>query len=206
MANIIDTSYFFGELTIPQLNMQSVVDDLTWYIQVHERRFIADMFGPEFSALFLAGIASAIPADQIYKDILNGVDYTNSNFDVVRWDGLKTEIIAPVAGGPGDVPPPIPGRYLSPIANYVFWHYAVVNLKSFLTGSGEAKANKQNSLDADIWPRLIRIWNDMVTQLRQLVDFLRSNKLVYPKFEEYYTATPRSMALKKLLSKRNPII
>lgn len=202
---LIDLSYFFGDRSIPQLSQPAVKDDVLWYIQVYEKKFFAAMFGYEFDTVYQAGITAN---DPLYLAIQNGGTYLNSNLNTLKWNGLREEMVAPVAGDPDADPPipDIPGRYLSQIADFIFWHYCVNNLSSFLSASGEKKVANQNSLDALIWPRLIRIWNEMVVKNRLLVDFLLADETLYPEFRVYYNYRPRSRELSLLLSKRNPVI
>jgi hypothetical protein len=202
---LIDLSYFFGDRAIPQLSQPSVKDNVEWYIKVYEKKFFAELLGYPFNTVYQAGL---VANDPLYLNIQNGAEYLDSDLHTQKWIGLKVEIIAPIPGNPEADPPvaDIPGRYLSPIADYIYWNYCVNNLSSFLSASGEKTVKNENSVDTSIWPRLIRIWNEMVIQNRMLVDFLLADENLYPEFRIYYNTVPRSREFNLLTSKRNPVI
>lgn len=198
MAKIIDISYFFGELAIPQISDASVQQNLQWYIDVYEKKYLVNLLSSTFADSFLLGLQNDT---QVYLDIRDGKLYVDANFSSVKWEGLRVTIVPPVTGDN-----PAPGRYTSPIANYIYWHYAVDNLVSSQTAQGEQKVVSKNARPIDPWPRLIKIWNEMVDTNRQLIPFLRSDLSAYAVFDTYFSLNPQNKEMLKLLSKRNPLL
>lgn len=72
--SLIDESYFFGPLTIPQLGHPSVVDDLNALISLHETRFLKAALGYELYQDFVASL-QLDPVPQIWLNLRDGVDF-----------------------------------------------------------------------------------------------------------------------------------
>jgi hypothetical protein len=190
MANIIDTTYFHGDLAVGQLTSAAVAAGLQWKIDQLEPRLLIELLGYELYKSFIA-----LPNTTRHQDILNGKEYTNRAGRVTKWFGLKRQVTAAVDG-----PPAIAATYSSLIANYVYYYYTKQN-NTFTTGAGEGKAKVQNMEQASPRRKLAKAWNDMVDDNCELVEFLLSFPDVYPEFVRYYG----DARLDRLLMKLNPI-
>lgn len=172
----IDASYFFAELNIAQKN--DVAASLTMFIDEHEERLLTDLLGYELYKAYKAGIAAET---QIYKDIRDGLEYTNRSGILTKWKGLKfTDGTAKK----------------SLIANYVYWHW-MENEFSVTTGSGEKKIDSQNSQNAADTSKKVRAWNQMVNWIKELIEFLLTKYDIYPLFQEHYGRIPRNLLCKQ---------
>jgi hypothetical protein len=176
---LIDTSYFYGDLSIAQITNEAVEANVQRFIKQYEPELLADLLGYELYKNYLAGVATV----QKYKDIRDGKEYTNRAGKLAKWRGLKNNSISQ-----------------SLIANYVYYWY-LRNEASITTGTGEKTANAQNASNASPRVKMTRAWNQMAKWNMELVEFLVSNQTDYPEFISYYG----SCELDNLLTTINPI-
>lgn len=191
MANLIDTSFFFGDLSIAQISDAAVVSTVNRVINEREPELLLALMGYELYKNYQAGVAGT----QKYKDIRDGKEYTNRSGKLTKWRGLKETVVAPVDG-----PPAVAGQYRSLIANYVYyWHMR--NNATASTGTGEKTSKAQNATDASPRQKMGSAWNQMVKWNRELVEFLLSNESDYPEFLKHYGC----YELNNFLTTINPI-
>lgn len=192
MANLIDTSFFYGDLSIAQITDAAVANTVTRVINEREPELLLALFGYELYKNYQAGIIANTPK---YIDIRDGKEYTNRAGRLTKWRGLKETVVAPVIG-----PPAVAGQYRSLIANYVYyWHMR--NNATASTGTGEKTAKAQNATDASPRQKMASAWNQMVQWNCKLVEFLLSNQSDYPEFLNHYSCRE----LDNLLTTINPI-
>jgi hypothetical protein len=179
-TTIIDTTFFFEELSIAQLTEVSVQSTVTRFIQKLEPEYLRDLLGAALYKAFEEGRAEVTPVAK-WADLLNGKDYTNRRGEEATWRGLREVVTEPVAG-----PPAVAGVYRSPVANYVYWHY-MRHHATITTGSGEKKLKAINAEVASPAEKIARAWNAMVEWNGELVEFLLSNPADYPGFTMRYS-------------------
>lgn len=159
----IDTSYFYGDLTIAQISQASNAAALQIFIDAKEEELLTKLLGYPLLKLYKAGITANT---QIYEDIRDGKEYTDSLGKLTKWVGLAFTIGT---------------AKKSLIANYVYWHWIRDNY-SFTTGSSEKKTDLAiNALPDE---KLVRAWNEMVNWNTALYEFLTVNIATYPDFED----------------------
>ena len=172
----IDATYFFAELNIAQKS--DVLLSLNMFIDEHEEKLLTGLLGYEFYKAYKAGI---IASTQIYKDIRDGLEYTNRSGILTKWKGLI------FADGTAKK---------SLIANYVYWHW-MENEYSVTTGSGEKKINNQNAINAESTSKKVRAWNQMVDWIDELMEFLLTKYTTYPVFQNHYGLIPYNILKKQ---------
>lgn len=160
---LIDSTYFNGEINIPNLDSVAVLQRLNWLIEIHEPRFLQGLFGYAFYKLFIAGVAAN---EQKYLDIRDGVDYTDSYSRQNRWRGLldKTD-----------------NTKKSPIANYVYYHYER-SIATQTTGIGEVETVPIGARSATAAEKMALAWNEMSSYCWQFRYFMQAQTSViaYP--------------------------
>jgi hypothetical protein len=115
---LIDTSYFFGSLSIGQVTTPAVNAELTALIKRLEPEYLQKLLGYSLKNDFLNGL-QAIPIDSKWTDLLYGKDYTVSGIPA-RWNGLISladDVTAEILGagaysvvvGRGQTYDPLPG-------------------------------------------------------------------------------------------------
>lgn len=174
---LIDTTYFFGDLSIAQITNEAVETSVQLLIKQREPELLIDLFGYELYKNYLAGVAT----EQKYKDVRDGKEYTTRAGKLAKWRGLKNSTLSQ-----------------SLIANYVYYWY-LRDQASVTTGTGEKTAKAQNASNASPRVKMARAWNQMVKWNWELVEFLLSND--YPEFISHYG----SCELENLLTDINPI-
>jgi hypothetical protein len=190
MANLIDTTYFINELVIPQMGYASnntvdaVVNGL---INKYEPDILTKVMGVGFKSLYDAGITNNT---QRFKDIRDGVIYTDASGQSFTWVGLT--------GGAN--------KDQSIIAMYVYYWY-MRNKATTSTGSGEGVIKVDTMQSVSIMDKANRAWNEMCRLIQgnyntidsEEVGYLwhmlcyrwSNNALVYPEFDLYKVKVTR---------------
>lgn len=167
MEQLIDISYFVGEINIAQLGQLAVAEDVDRFITKYQSRYLRAVLGYAFSKQFEDNYNSE--TEDEWSAIVNGSAYVDANGITQYWNGLVDE-----------------DAVVSPIANYVYYKY-IADLQSATTASGEKEDNAQGSLNVAAAGKQARAWNEMVVMNFQLVDFLLNKKTDgdrdYPDFE-----------------------
>ncbi len=161
MANIITYEYFRGGLTLPQTINADGQSLLTQFITQYEFEFLEKALGYELAKGLVANIASADPK---WKDLREGVEFTDSRSRLTKWVGFQDNT-----------------NKISPIANYVYYKF----LEDGITDVASIGTVQPKGENADrVYPqlKLQEAWNRMVDMLRILHDYLRQNPSTYPEF------------------------
>lgn len=161
---IIDLTYFYGALTIPQVaSDQATGDAVNFFIKEYEPKLLKALLGHALYSNLIAGLTADT---QIYKDIRDGVEYTNRSQVLSKWDGLRF----------------VDGTVkTSLIANYVYYWY-MRNNASTTTPSGERVITTENSMSTSPRYKMSTAWNKMVGEIYNLREFLLSKVVTYPDF------------------------
>lgn len=178
MANLIDISFFFGELNIAQKTESA--GSVGLFIDELEPRLLTDLLGYELYKAFLTGIAAGSPAAK-WLALRDGKEYTNRAGHLTYWDGLV------FSKGTAKK---------SLIANYVYWFW-MADQSTVTTGTGEKTSAAANAVDASPARKMVRAWNQMVQWNWELIEFLLSNEADYPEFMNYYGRIPQSLVKKQ---------
>lgn len=100
MANLIDISFFFGELNIAQKTESA--GSLGLFIEDMEPRLLTDLLGYELWKAFMTGLAEPTVADK-WRWLLFGKEFTKRNGVLSFWRGL-------INNAPGISVAAIPGQ------------------------------------------------------------------------------------------------
>lgn len=77
------------------------------------------------------------------------------------------------------------------IADYIYWHYQGARV-TFTTGLGEKRPTSANAADGNPREKMVAAWNDMVSRIWELWDYLEVNKTTYTDwFGKDWTITRR---------------
>lgn len=91
---LINSTYFVGDINLPNTDNAAVAEMLNFFIAKYEPELFQKAWGYAFYKAFYDGI-TALPIAQRWIDLLYGVEYTNSNGVLSKWRGL-IETEAPV--------------------------------------------------------------------------------------------------------------
>jgi hypothetical protein len=158
---IIDSTYFYGRLTIAQKDTPAVAQTLTEFIAKHESKYLEKILGYKTAKDFTSAI-DASPA-QKWVDLRDGKEFQDVAQQWRKWIGFKNSAKE------------------SPIANYVYYQW-MANEVSNTTGIGEKKLIFANSINYSPSQKMCYAWNEMIEWHCILQLFLEVNKADYPDY------------------------
>ena len=179
--SVIDTTYFYGPLSIAQISQTEIAAEVQMFIDENENSLLSILMGYELSKAYLDGISAGSPA-QKWLDIRDGKEYTDSNGNLTKWLGLRFTVGT---------------SKHSLIANYVYCKYIEDSI-TITTASGE----KKTDLAVNVSPvhKMVKAWNEMIKQNIELYLFLSHSIATYPEFENvvldtYYFTYKNSLGI-----------
>jgi len=171
---IIDKSYFKGNLRIPnvQTDLAPLGDrtgnqvDLDEYVLLYEKELMIYALGYEAYKSFIAsfdGNGDVLPgADQRWKDLIDGKEYTNAQGTLVKWEGLRYQLGA--------------FKY-SLIADYVFSKFLNDHSRTF-SGTGMVKEGATGATVESSIPRVAESWDTFIDKYQGTSEVSDYPKLV----------------------------
>lgn len=168
--SLIDSSYFVGEIDIP--NIDERPNTIEFNIEKFEKEFLICLLGRELYDDFIEGLEEATP-EQKWLDLRDG-----ANFDLeycgktipMTWEGLVNT------------------EKFSPIAFYVYYKIRLEELTT-VTGSAEVAAEHENSVRANARRKMVNAWNrmlDMYGEIRYDDKSFDYNGYSYNVFPRYF--------------------
>ena len=153
MANLIDISYFKnGDLYIPNtenINSGEIGSannsDLEFYIVEYERELLINALGIVLYTEYKTALSDLDNSDQKWKDLVNGVTYSNPSGVKKRWEGLKG------------------ANKQSLVACYIFTQYLRNYNETFAT-TGVVKNDSQNATNQSATPKFIKAYRKFINQ------------------------------------------
>ena len=138
MANLIDNSYFTGEINLPGELLTGSFATIDSYIEKYEKNFLIKLLGYTAYKDFITNPAT-------YAGLINGAEYTTqyNGLKTVRWNGLVNDDL------------------ISPIAYYVYYHF-MRDLATNTSNMGVTLPNSENSSVVSMSHKLIFAWNAMM--------------------------------------------
>lgn len=153
MAALIDITYFESGLRlIPNLDKVIVSEALETAIDTYQDKFMKEQFGYEFQKLMLAN-----QNVEMYKNILDGVEWTDDNNDLQKWEGIK-----------------------EPLADYVYFYY-IKEQSIKLQGVGYTVGTIENGTIVAPQTIPIAVYNRFVGKMDELYDYLDQSSIDYTK-------------------------
>lgn len=155
MPNIINTTFFTGDLfiplaannitTVPTMQTPNNNTVLEALITEYEKLLLVNALGLTAYNELQTALADLPNADHKWQDLVNGVEY-----DGKIWDGL--------------------GNAKSVIAYYVYCQYVEKN-PDFLTAMGTAKPNSENAILVNPTQRLVNFWEVFLNKYQRNIYF-----------------------------------
>lgn len=87
---LIDRTYFVGELNIPNASSAAVGSLVDLFIEKYEEQFLNDALGYSLHKALKAGLQE-VPVAQKWTDLIEGVEYTDTNSKTKFWKGLVSQ-------------------------------------------------------------------------------------------------------------------
>lgn len=150
MANIIDTSYFVGNISLP---VDQLTGQLNNYILRFEPEILTKILGYDLKKQFVEALAGT--PDQKWIDLRDGKDYQIDGI-YYNWRGFLNT------------------KKESIIANYV-WFEFVTSENTYVSGAGIKQIVTENSQFAN--PRVIQLYNynKMIDWIDEMKKFIEKN-------------------------------
>jgi hypothetical protein len=144
MANIIDTSFFVGDIEIANVNQEEIAADLNQSIKTYEREVLIQLLG--YTLYKELAAATPVTGDK-WDKLINGEDFSytlNGRTVETNWPGLKGY------------------EKKSPIAYYVYFMHRRKR-SSYNAGVGqEVEPKTDNSIKGNLYAKLVFIWNEFI--------------------------------------------
>lgn len=164
---IIDQTYFVRRLNLPQKGNAEGLADILSFVDQYETEYLQCVLGTVLWQAFSDGTEGSGIADQRWLDLLNGKDFTYKNC-THHWNGFA------------------PASKISPIANYVYWHYVDRRGMGEVTLTGVTVSSTDNNRTVNAVDTLVDAWNRMVDMNKDLYRFLKVNQATYPEWKLCY--------------------
>lgn len=183
MANIIDTSFFVGDIEIPNTNQPEIKVDVENSIKLYEKEVLVDLLGYSLYKELQTWLAAPVSDDKFYK-LVNGEDFSFSVDGRVvetHWDGLKGE------------------NKKSLIAYFVYFMHRSKR-KSYMAGTQqEVSPTSENNEAASLYDKLVPIWNEFVKMYGDECDYFYS----WNDLQNSYHSNDAPSAFNYLLAKKD---
>lgn len=148
MANLIDETYFIGEISLPGQVLTGSLADIDPYIAKYEREALIELLGYTLYKALKAEIDSGPPA--VYTDkwdrFVNGheyeIDYLGDTY-LVKWNGL------------------INSDKVSLLAYFIYYNYVKFHV-SHTSGFGELLQNAENATKSSPSDKMVNAWNRFI--------------------------------------------
>lgn len=155
MANLIDTTYFIRDVSLP---VDEISADLTSYINTYEPEILTKILGYELYDNFITALAGT-PGTE-WTNLRDGCEYEVGSL-TYKWRGF------------------INTKKESIIANYVWYNYVC---NSDYYQSGFRKSNTENSILVNPRPKQVKVYNQMVDWVNELNEFITNNLSSYANY------------------------
>lgn len=171
--SLIDQTYFVGDLTIAGRTKTEVSERLALFIEKYENEFLRDVFGYDLYKALKDQWATYPSIDQRWKDLFDGKEYQYSG-RTRQYRGLLFENGDGFSSGDG--------QSMSPIANYVYWHW-IKDQTTQTVGLGEVASKSENAQLVSPATKMVRAWNEMSEWVQELYHFMQTSYATYPEWQ-----------------------
>lgn len=145
MAQLIDTTYFIGEITLPGSALSGDFADISTYIAKYEQQGLIDLLGYTLYKQLKVEIDAASYTTK-WDRLVNGheydIDYLGDTH-TVRWNGLVNT------------------DKDSLLAYYIYYNYVHFHV-THTSGFGELLQSAENALKISPHQRLVNAWNRFI--------------------------------------------
>lgn len=162
MPNIVNQTFFVGELQFPNLTHAADLEKLTTFINKYEPECLLKILGYPLYKLF------GSESSQRMTDLLSGQEYTDGENCLRKWQGIKHDTT------------------ISLIANYVYF-FLLRNNASHTSGVGTRLSKPEAATAFSPADKMANAWNFFSSEVYDMTHFLWLKKgidglRVYPEF------------------------
>jgi hypothetical protein len=162
MPNLIDSTFFVGNLNVPNPNTPQVSQRLDWFITRYEQTCLEQILGYSLYKLLLSENSDRMTW------IKTGAEFVDSSGRTEKWKGL------------------IYNTNNSMIAAYVYF-YVLESQATNNTGIGIATSDAESGQAFSPGDKMVFAWNMYAVDGRKLISYLWNKKVdgvrLYPEFD-----------------------
>jgi hypothetical protein len=163
MANLIDESFFIGEINIPNTGKPEIKESLDVFINKYEKELMQRLLGIQLWKIYDIDSTSLR-----FTDLINGVDYTTGSY-YYSWRGLVWGTA--------------PNKH-SLIANYIYWHW-IKDKEIWNSGIGTIRATPNQAISISPGLKMSTTWNQFSYQVAEFNHYMSSSLSVYPEWQPF---------------------
>ena len=149
MANLIDKTYFVGDISLPSQKLDGTLSNIDSYITKYEKEILMQLLGYDLYKDFIAN-----PTDARWVEFKDGAEYTvksGASEYTVKWNGLvNTDLV-------------------SLIAYYIYFNY-MRDLVTHTSGIGEVLSASENAARITPSDKMVHAWNEHIAIYGKLTD------------------------------------
>ena len=170
MANLIDSTYFIGEISLPAQVLTGTLADINPFIVKYEREALIDLVGYTLYKQLKVGIEAGSPdyGEVKWKRLITGYEYSIDylgDTHLVKWNGL------------------INSELISLLAYYIYYQYVKYHA-THTSGLGELLTNAENASKISPSQKMVNAWNRFI-ELRGKVSEQEVNPTCYNFLNEF---------------------
>lgn len=174
--SLINETYFVRELSLPSGKFTQIQD----FVNRYESRIIYRVFGYALGKLIIDADESS---DQRIKDLINGKEYTVSDYNGDLYKPSETSDIVVKYPGLKDTDDNL-------IANWVYYWWLKEH-SGFLTPTGGKKSKGENAQEEDFTVKAVEAWNRVRElsgyygqdeAIASVYNFIKANEATYPEW------------------------
>lgn len=174
MPNLVNQTFFIGDIVIPNLTHTADIDRITNFIDKHEPECLRKILG--YSLFKLVGVESS----QRMTDLLDGAEYIDGAGDLQKWNGL------------------VHNTTISLIAYYVYFYYQKWQA-SQSSGVGTNVPKAEAGVSISPREKQVTAWNNFSSEVESMACFLWLKKngsgvRVYPEFSYHQFCETRRIS------------
>ena len=148
MANLIDDTYFIGEISLPAQVLTGTLADINPYIVKYERQALIDLVGYTLYKELKVAIDAGAPdySSTKWKRLITGHEYEIEYLGethLVKWNGL------------------INSDKVSLLAYYIYYYYLKFHV-THSSGLGEIVASAENAAKVSASQKMTNAWNRFI--------------------------------------------
>ena len=139
--SLIDSTYFFGEISLPGGSLEGDLADIDDYIEVYEKEALLDLLGYTLYKDFIAN-----PTDTRWTRFSAGYEYSidfMGETHLVKWNGLVND------------------EAVSLLAYYIYYKYVEFHV-THTSGFGELLQKAENASKISVTQKRVNAWNRFI--------------------------------------------
>jgi hypothetical protein len=177
MSNIVNASFFIGDINIPNLGNTAIIERLNSFVAKYEEQCFTELFGYAFYKLYKDNVSS-----ERMMFITDGSEYSGCFGDLQNWEGI------------------VVNENTSFLAFYIYYYFQQSSA-TLTTGVSTAAAHTDGASSVSPAEKMVYAWNEYSEIASSLLNFLwfkkdSANQRLYPEFTAHQLRKSASISRK----------